>query len=229
MKSMKLFAASAVLVFAVLSLVGCGSTGDKDPSKLGSVEKAQAVTRLRKEAEICLQQFVASEGDEDGINIDALLCYVEKLKITTKIYPNPNLCSSCYAQYGEGLRMLGGYYRTLSLKQGESATRAGPERQAALKKLSEENDQKAERNYRLALTQFNLHVASGQVLNWVYWKGFEVSARLEQFTMALKYLKLFEQNNTLDVAEKAKLKKWREWTDKRIKKQLRDRVREELK
>ena len=28
---------------------------------------------------------------------------------------------------------------------------------------------------------------------------------------------------------KAKLKKWRKWTDDRIKKQLRDRVREELK
>ena len=124
---MKLFAASAALVFAVLSLVGCGSTGDKDPSKLGSVEKAQAVTRLCKEAEICLQQFVASEGDEGGIDIDALLCYVEKLKTTTKIYPNPNLCSSCYAQYGEALRMLGGYYRTLSLKQEESATKADPE------------------------------------------------------------------------------------------------------
>ena len=102
-------------------------------------------------------------------------------------------------------------------------------RQADLKRLSEENSKKAERNYQLALTQFNLHVASGQVLNWVYWKGFEVSARLDQYTMALKYLKLFEQNNTLDDAEKVKLTKWRKWTDDRIKKQLRDRVREELK
>ena len=125
--------------------------------------------------------------------------------------------------------MLGGYYRPLSMKQAESARKADPQRQADLKRLSAENSRKAERNYQLALTQFNLHVASGQVLNWVYWKGFEVSARLEQFTMALKYLKLFEQNNTLDEAEKVKLKKWREWTDQRIKKQLRDRVREELK
>ncbi len=229
MKKLKLFAALSVLVSGILSLVGCGTGGEKDPTKLGAVEKAQAVTRLRKEAEICLQQFVASEGDEDGIDLDALLCYVEKLKTTTKIYPNPNLCSSCYAQYGEALRMLGGYYRTLSMKQEESARKADQQRKAELERLSAENSRKAERNYQLALTQFNLHVGSGQVLNWVYWKGFEVSARLEQFTMALKYLKLFEQNNTLDEDDKAKLKKWRDWTDQRIKKQLRDRVREELK
>ena len=229
MKKLKLFAALSVLVSGILSLVGCGTGGEKDPTKLGAVEKAQTVTRLRKEAEICLQQFVASEGDEDGIDLDALLCYVEKLKTTTKIYPNPNLCSSCYAQYGEALRMLGGYYRTLSMKQEESARKADQQRKAELERLSAENSKKAERNYQLALTQFNLHVGSGQVLNWVYWKGFEVSARLEQFAMALKYLKLFEQNNTLDEDDKAKLKKWRDWTDQRIKKQLRDRVREELK
>lgn len=231
MKSMILFPAYPglyLLVCMVLSLAGCGLTGKGDLSKLGSVEKAQMVTKLRKEAEICLQQFVASEGDEEGIDLDALLCYVEKLKTTTKIYPNPSLCSSCFAQYGEALRMLGGYYRTLSLKQEDSAAKADPERQAALKKLSAENAEKAARNYKLALTQFNLHVAGGQVLNWVYWKGFEVSARLERYTMSLKYLNLFERNNTLDQDEKKKLTKWREWTDIRIKKQLRDRVREEL-
>lgn len=231
MKSMKLSPSSLglyLLACSALSLAGCGSTGKGDLSTLSAVEKAQRVTSLRKEANICLQRFVSSEGAEEGIDLDALLCYVDKLKITTKIYPNVSLCSSCYAQYGEALRMLGGYYRTLSLKQAELAARADSERQASLKKLSAQNSEKSKLNYRLAMQQFNVHVRSGQVLNWVYWKGFEVSARLERYSIALDYLKGFERNNTLDRDDKKKLGKWREWTDKRIKKQLRDRVREEL-
>ena len=79
-------ACQCLLSCAVLALCGCGST---NKTNLSSVEKAQMVKTLREEADICMQRFIASQANADeGIDIEALLCFVEKRKLTVEVFPN---------------------------------------------------------------------------------------------------------------------------------------------
>ena len=219
-------ACQCLLCCAVLSLCGCGSTGK---TNLSSVEKAQRVKILREEADICMQRFVASQANADeGIDIEALLCFVEKRKLTAEVFPNAIDCPSCSAHYGEALRMVGVYYWTLSLKQGEQGKKAAAEQKASLAAFSKENREKANRNFKMALQQFNIHFSTGQFIPEAYWKAFEAAYLLEQYNYALQYLKGYELNNTLNATESEKLRKWRERTKKRQNKKLRDEVRQDL-
>ncbi|MCH2585832.1 MAG: hypothetical protein MK138_13795, partial [Planctomycetes bacterium] len=88
---------------------------------------------------------------DKGIDIEALTCFVDRRKSTVALFPNAIDCPSCYAHYGEALRMVGVYYWTLSLKQGEQAKKVAAARKASLAASSEENREQANLNFRMAL------------------------------------------------------------------------------
>ena len=208
-------------------LSGCG--GGPGKSNLTSVEVAQKAKTLREEALSCYQRFYASQTDaEKGIDIEALKCFVERRKSTAALFPNAIDCPSCYAQYGEALRMLGVYYRTLGMKQADQAKNASGDKKASLEALSLANREKSNLNFRMCLQQFNINFSTGQASPDAYWSAFESAYLLKQYNFALEYLKGYELNNNLNQAEKKKLEKWRQRTALAQKKKLRDEVRREL-
>ena len=215
-----------LLACTVFSFSGCGST---NKSRLNSVEVAQRATALREEADICLQRFISSQTEsEKGVDLEALICFVEKRKERARLFPNAIDCPSCYARYGDALRMLGVYYWTESLSQTAAAKKAGAEQKATLVALSKKNREKADLNFRMALQQFSIHFSTRQVIPGVYWKAFEAAYLLEEYNFALNYLKGYQLNNTLNETESEKLRKWRERTKKRQEKKLREEVRKDL-
>ena len=225
MKSMSFFPsrlslcllACGLLACPALFISGCGST---NKSNLTSVEIAQKAKTLREEALACYQRFYASQTDADkGIDIEALTCFVDRRKSTAALFPNAIDCPSCYAQYGEALRMLGVYYRTLGLKQAEQAKNATGEKKTALEARSAANREKSDLNFKMCLQQFNINFSTGQASPDAYWSAFEAAYLLKQYSFALEFL-----NST----EKTKLEKWRQRTALAQKKKLRDEVRREL-
>ena len=234
MKSMSFFPSRSSLcllacgLFAcpALFISGCGSTGK---SNLTSVEIAQKAKTLREEAVTCFQRFIASQTDVDkGIDIEALTCFVDRRKSTVALFPNAIDCPSCYAQYGEALRILGGYYRTLALKQASQAKNATGEKKMALETRSAANRAKSELNLKMCLQQFNINFLTGYASPAAYWSAFEAAYWLKQYSFALEFLKGYERNNVLNSSEKTKLEKWRQLTAKRQKEKLRAEVRKEL-
>jgi hypothetical protein len=219
--------AALLCVVSVLSS-GCSSTGD---SSLSAAETAKAVARIRLEAKVCLTRFQNHADDPDiGADIADLQCYVDKHKRTTELFPSPAECPSCFARYGEGLRMMATYYRTLSVKQEhELKRRPGSADSAELKKLAAKNEKLAQGLYRKALTQFNLHLRSpGPIDVRVYWRGFECASRLERYKVAMEYLDAYERNMRLVRAEKQRVEKWRDWAQGQYEILLRRQVRDEL-
>jgi len=220
---------AAVITVAVL---GCNSTEDR-----GAAWTAKEVNRLRIAANRCLKRFHENAGrPEVGASVEDLECYVEMQKRTTELFASPAECPSCFARYGEGLRMLGDYYRTLRLKQeqearalAESARPADRERFAELTALAEKNEELAQRNYREALTQFNFHLRGpGPIDSRVYQKGFECATRLERYKVAIEYLQAWERNEQLSKEQKQYVDYWTKWAQDQYDKALRARVREEL-
>ena len=234
MKSMSFFPSRSSLcllacgLFAcpALFISGCGSTGK---SNLTSVEIAQKAKTLHEEAVACYQRFYASQTDADkGIDIEALTCYVDRRKSRAALFPNAIDCPSCYFHYGEALRMLGVYYRTLGLKQAEQAKAAAGEKKTTLESHSAANRAKSDLNFNMCLQQFNIHFSTGQTNPNAYWSAFEAAYLLKQYSFALQFLKGYELNNALNSSEKTKLEKWRQRTTLAQKKKLRDEVRKEL-
>ena len=212
---------------ASVVLSGCGTTEDtRDAAWI-----AKEVRRLRDEAKACLTRFQQKAEDLSvGADVSDLECYVRNHKRTTELFPSPMECPSCFARYGEGLRMLAVYYRTLSIKQKqESKRQPGSAESRQLKDLAAANEKKATGLYQKALTQFNLHLRSpGPIDVRVYWRGFECSSRLERYKVALEYLDLYEKNTRLVAAERKRVEKWRGWARKQYERMLRRQVREEL-
>ena len=234
MKSMSFFPsrsslcllACGLLACPALFISGCGSTGK---SNLTSIEIAQKAKTLREEALTCYQRFYASQTDADkGIDIEALTCFVDRRKSTAALFPNAIDCPSCYAQYGEALRMLGVYYRTLGLKQAEQAKNATGEKKTALETRSVANRAKSDLNFKMCLQQLNINFSTGQASPAAYWSAFEAAYLLKQYSFALEFLKGYELNNVLNSTEKTKLEKWRQRTALAQEKKLRDDVRKEL-
>ncbi len=218
--------AASLCVLSVLSS-GCGSTDDRT----SAAWVAKEVRRLRDEAKVCLTRFEQKADDPDvGADISDLECYVEKHKRTTGLFPSPAECPSCFARYGEGLRMMATYYRTLSVKQKqESKQRPGSTESKELEQLAAKNETLAQSHYRTALKQFNLHLRSpGPIDARVYWRGFEVASRLERYKVALEYLDAYEKNIRLVTAEKKRVGEWRGWAQNQYERLLRRRVRDEL-
>lgn len=227
----RFFTALCVTASVAAFSIGCSSTDGSEG--MTPQEIAKRVNELRDEADACLTRFYKNSEDRAiGASLDDLLCYVEKNRETTELFPAPSDCPSCFARYGEGLRMLATWYRTLSLKQESELKRLGNDsvRAKELRKLADKNEDLARDNYREALQMFNMHLGSnGRLDDRVYWRGFECAARLERYKVAIEYLDRYERANTrLPKEEVERIAKYRAWAEDYYQRRVRDTIREEL-
>jgi len=180
---------------ALLSLLfGCKTSYDK----MDEVEKAKLLHQLRKQAEEQLGRFQKSEEDPSGVDIDALLKYVELHKQTTEIAPSS--CPNCFALYGQALGRLARYYQTLVEAFENDLKTAPPEEkpsiEAKIKKYRQEVVETLQRSNRQFQVYFN---NSGEIVNpyWYFWVVSQYEM-LEDYRHAIFYLNLYAESFNLN-------------------------------
>jgi hypothetical protein len=197
--------ATITLISLISLFPGCSTSYDT----MDEVEKAKLLHQLRKQADEQLGRFQKSEEDPSGVDIDALLKYVELHKKTTEVAPSS--CPNCFALYGQALGRLARYYQTLveafemDLKSAPSQEK--PAIEAKIKKYRQEMVESFQRSNR----QFQVYFNSGEIVNpyWYFWvvSQYEV---LQDYRRAIYYLNLYAGSYNLTEDQKrevAQLKK----------------------
>ncbi len=188
---------SSLLPLLFAWAVGCG--GGSNPRDMDAFTKAKKVRELREEAEYQLGLFLKSEGDEKGVNREALFAYRDRWKDITDIM-GPADFPGGYAQYGEALSRVALYFRTLSQLYEKDLRDASSDSEREEAHIGMEKSRAdAVKNFALSSRQFEIYFqASQNQLDARYYRSAIGNCEyLKDYRGALRYLELLEGSGAL--------------------------------
>jgi hypothetical protein len=207
-----------------------GEFSDEQIAEMTPVVRARHVEVLRDGALLDMQAFKNSKGE----NLEALKEYTEKHRQTTRIIPQASECPNCYLFYGDGLRILGNYYWTLSRKLEIEAEKAAREDATKFRSKAKEHRATSLDYFRRSNQQYETAFSAGSSLDATFYLyAIENATHLNDLRSALEYLAGYARVVRPPPEERERVREWIERQRARFKQQYdrqqEDKLREELK
>lgn len=184
---------------AVVLITASGCEGTPDPKSMDAEQKAKLVTKLEKQAEQSFGDYVKTQGDLNGVDVDALLAYLNCHREIVRVM-GPGEYPNGYGNYGVALSRVGYYYQALVVAFESELAKAPPGEAAEIKNKIRKYKAEATAHFRASNNQFRIYLDSqpGSVNPLAYQAAVGNCVELEEWQGAKDYLQLLMASGALN-------------------------------